>query len=169
MLEIKNNGANCHLVVCYPTELCVFNYAPDFLSYDRTLFIPPATTETSSPATEKPAFSFHENPQHKSVIKPRKGVEDLPPESVTLSPQSPVPLGSKKTSPDWSGDDAVPPVKERTSVGLIFLYSAIILAIMGIGAFFGLKFLDCWERRHYTRADYLLDGMYEPKPTSCSN
>lgn len=168
MLEIKNNGANCHLLVCYPTELCVFDYAPDFLSYDRTLFVPPAT-EVTPIATKKPAFSFQENTQHKSVIKPRKGVEDLPPESVNLSPQSSGTLNSRKPSIASPDGQEGPPVKERTPVGTIFLYSAIILAIMGLGAFFGLKFLDCWERRHYTRADYLLDGMYEPKPTSCSN
>ncbi|XP_003746007.1 uncharacterized protein LOC100908985 [Galendromus occidentalis] len=172
MLEIRSNGANCHLLVCYPTELCVFNYAPDFLSYDRTLFVPPVTDIPLVPTTGRPSFSFRENTQqHKSVIKPRKGVEDLLPETLTSSTRSPASLSSEKPIISSSAlDDAESrPHKHRTSVGLIFLYAAIILAIMGVGTFFGLKFLDCWERRHYTRADYLLDGMYEIKGTSCSS
>lgn len=163
MLEVKPSGANCHLQTCYPTELCVFTRATEYLSYDRTLFVPKEaynvsvdastedSTNTSATVTES-LLPSHRDSQHDSVIKPRKGVGP-PPE---------LPIEGHDTH-SHGGEDANVPTssKRKIPVGTIFVYAAIILCVLALLAFLGQKFLDCWERRHYTRADYLLDGMYE--------
>ncbi|OQR75237.1 hypothetical protein BIW11_08555 [Tropilaelaps mercedesae] len=183
MLEIKPTGANCHLLTCYPSELCVFTYGAEYLSYDRTFFVPseaynstatptstatPASTADSDAATrstsEASVLNFvdqfapaseHADPQHDSAIKPRKGVGP---------PPLPADEDAERTTKPHTDEPTVPTsTKRKIPVGSIFLYAAIILCLLAMFAFFGQKFLDCWERRHYTRADYLLDGMYEDR------
>lgn len=176
VLEIKPSGANCHLQTCFPSELCVFTHGAEFVSYDRTFFVPKeaynvtAAAENSNPKENSPSLSFVDSfvpssrngdPQHDSVIKPRKGVG--PPPEIPAERQN-----------NSSNQSTVPNVssKRKTPVGLIFLYASIILCVLALLAFLGQKFLDCWERRHYTRADYLLDGMYEDKhdlKTNCAS
>lgn len=185
MLEVKPSGANCHLLTCYPSELCVFTYAAEFVSYDRTLFIPKeaynlSTTEATDTSNLNGSsiggtnggsrFSFvdqfqvpsspNNDPQHDSAIKPRKGVE-LPPPSPPAGEHI-----NQTTNSGRAERPTAPMEKRKIPVATIFLYSAIILGLLATVAFFGQKFLDCWERRHYTRADYLLDGMYEDRQMS---
>ncbi|XP_022655447.1 uncharacterized protein LOC111248024 [Varroa destructor] len=173
-LEIKSTGANCHLLTCYPSELCIFNPRTEFVSYDRTLFVPKDaykvketnTSEVSDGFSKSggngPILSFVDqqmppsqniDPQRDSMIKPRKGVGLPPPPTDKHLNQTTI---SNREHPNMPMSE-----KRKTPVGTIFLYSALILALLAMFAFFGQKFLDCWERRHYTRADYLLDGMYE--------
>lgn len=163
----------------------MFTHAPDHLSYDRTLFVPKdaynVTSTTDDNSNEKhaensnnaPTLSFTDqfvppaqssDPQHDSVIKPRKGV-GLPPVEGPEAPNRTVAsAGDHSHSGSTTTGEGMPKsTKRKIPVGMIFLYAAVILGVLALLAFLGQKFLDCWERRHYTRADYLLDGMYEDR------
>ncbi|XP_063224411.1 uncharacterized protein LOC134532091 [Bacillus rossius redtenbacheri] len=145
-------GGNCsqnqHAEVSFPE-------APGVKSSEASTVMPtvskPVVSEHSTPETQVGTFTNNTTAQNTSRNDhPKKKTKPLKPAMTSDENETKEQLEATDT-PASKGDYIVP------IIGIVLAVPMVVILFM----FFYKRSAEFWERRHYKRMDFLIDGMYD--------
>lgn len=135
-------------------ECCIKNITVEQLKNCTCCQIEPKPSSTSSPVTKQVENKSTDVDVNVTKTTAMDEVTPVP----TMVP-SPVPHHHKPNVTSDVPEQQVPPKQEDYVIPVVGIIFAIPLIII-LGALVYKKGADLWERRHYRRMDFLIDGIY---------